>query len=377
MLLPTAVVAQERSSFQVRYSLKILGALGNTFDSEAHGLNDRGSVAGQSFLPDNTLHAFFSRKGSIADLGTLGGPDSFVDVANHTVNDKDVVVGYSETSTPDPNAENFCNPFFTNNLVCLAFAWENGVMMPLPTLGGTNGQALGINNRAQIVGQAEGPNPDPCSPFALEVSAVIWRNGQVEQVLPPFGGSAAVANAINDNGDAVGISGCNATGIFYAVLWQHGNPINLGSLGGTFGNFAYDINNKGQVVGQSDLPGDNFHDPFLWQDGVMNDLGNLPGLPNGVAIGINNRGQVVGFSQDANGDENTAVAVLWENGTMTDLNTLIPSCSPLFLMEAAAINDRGEIAGWGRLSNGDIRPFLLTASQADKQDCQNTIETPE
>jgi hypothetical protein len=29
-------------------------------------------------------------------------------------------------------------------------------------------------------------------------------------------------------------------------------------------------------------------------------------------------------------------------------------------MEAVAINDRGQIAGWGRLFNGDIRPFLLT-----------------
>ena len=184
MLLPTAVVAQERSSFQVRYSLKILGALGNTFDSEAHGLNDRGSVAGQSFLPDNTLHAFFSRKGSIADLGTLGGPDSFVDVANHTVNDKDVVVGYSEISEQDPNAENFCNPNFTNGLVCLAFAWEKGVMTALPTLGGTNATAAGINNRGQIVGVAETPNSDPCSFAFLQVEAAVWQNGKVE-ALPP------------------------------------------------------------------------------------------------------------------------------------------------------------------------------------------------
>jgi probable HAF family extracellular repeat protein len=315
-------------------------------------------VPGQSFLSNGELHAFFWREGVLTDLHTLGGPDSFVNVANHTVNERDVVVGYSETSTPDPNAENFCNPNFMNGLVCLPFAWENGLMTPLPTLGGTNGQALGINNRGQIVGQAESPNSDSCSPFALQVSAVIWRNGQIEQVLSPIGGSAAVANAINDNGDAVGLSGCNPT--FYAVLWQHGKPINLGSLGGAFGNIPFDLNNKGQVVGQSDLPGDIFHDPFLWQDGVMTDLGNLPGLPNGQAIGINNRGQVVGFSQDANGDENSAVAVLWEKGTMTDLNTLIPADSPLFLMEAAAINDRGQIAGWGRLSNGDIRPFLLS-----------------
>src|ERR1700730_10805828 len=84
-----------------RYSLKVLGALGNTFDSEAHGLNNRGSVPGQSFLPSGALHAFFWWKGVMTDLGTLGGPDSFVLVVNHTISEKDVVVGYSETSTPE------------------------------------------------------------------------------------------------------------------------------------------------------------------------------------------------------------------------------------------------------------------------------------
>jgi probable HAF family extracellular repeat protein len=343
-----------------RYSLEILGALGNTFDSEAHGLNNRGSVAGQSFLSGNeVLHAFFWQKEVMTDLGTLGGPDSFVNVANHTVNERNVVAGFSETSEQDPNSENFCNPFFANGLVCLGFAWESGVMTPLPTLGGTNGQALGINNRGQIIGLAEGPNTDSCSPFALEVKPVIWRNGQVEQVLPQLGGTAAYANAINDNGDAVGQSGCVATNTFLAVLWRHGRPINLGGLGGIFGNLAFDVNNKDQVVGVSDLPGDTIHHGYLWQNGVMTDLGNLPGLPTSVANGINNQSQIVGFSQDANGDDNTAVAVLWENGSILDLNTVIPPGSPLFLMEAVAINDGGEIAGWGQLADGSIRPFLL------------------
>lgn len=345
----------------VRYSLKILGTLGNTFDSEAHGLNNRGSVPGQSFLPSGALHAFFWRKGVMTDLGTLGGPDSFVLVANHTISEKDVVVGYSETSTPDPNAENFCNnaPIFAHNLTCLAFVAEKGVMTPLPTLGGTNATAAGINNRGQVVGVAETPDSDPCSPFALQVEAVIWQDGRIQQILSPFGGSVAAGNAINDNGDVVGLSGCVTSNV-YAVLWRHGKPINLGTLGGAFGNIPFDINNEGQVVGQSDLLGDTFHHGFFWEKGAMTDVGSLPGLPTSIAQGVNNQGKVVGFSQDANGDDVSSVAFLWQNGVLTDLNTLIPVGSPLFLMEAVAINDRGQIAGWGRLSNGDIRPFLLT-----------------
>jgi len=149
---------QQDSTKLQHYKLTVLDTLGAAFDSEAHGLNNRDSVLGQSFLPNGALHAFFWRKGVMTELGTLGGPDSFVNVANHTVSERDVVVGYSETSTPDPNAENFCNPNFANNLVCLPFVWEKGMMTPLPTLGGTNATAAGINNRGQIVGVAETPN---------------------------------------------------------------------------------------------------------------------------------------------------------------------------------------------------------------------------
>lgn len=390
LAVPLGLAAQgTQHPHLVRYSLEVLGTLdgtpcgrplppgsctGGTF-SEAHGLNNTGATAGQSLLMSNSLplHAFFWQKGVMTDLGTLGGQNSLVPVANHTVNERDAVIGNSETSTPDPNGEDLCG--LGTFSICLPFVWQDGVLTALPTLGGNNGNSGGINNRGQIVGTVETPNSDPCSlPFAQQIQAVIWEHGVVQEVLPPFGGTAAAANAINDNGQVVGESGC-VSGNTYAVLWQHGRAINLGSLGGVTGNLAFDINNKGQVVGQSDLPGDTVHHPFLWQKGVMTDLGSLSdALPNSQAIGINNQGQVVGFSQDAAGDEDSSVAVLWENGTITDLNTVIPAGSPLFLMEATAINDRGEIAGFGRLTNGDHRGFILTpchAARAGANHCED------
>jgi len=123
-------------------------------------------------------------------------------------------------------------------------------MTPLPTLGGNNAEANGINSRGEVGGQAETPNLDLCSPFFLQVEAVIWRNGQIQQVLPPLGGSVGVVNAINDNGQAVGIvgiAGC-VTGNLHAVLWQRGTPIDLGNLGGVTNSFAFAINNRGQVI---------------------------------------------------------------------------------------------------------------------------------
>jgi hypothetical protein len=53
---------------------------------------------------------------------------------------------------------------------------------------------------------------------------------------------------------------------------------------------------------------------------------------------------------------------LWKNGSMTDLNTLIPSNSPLHLLQPFSINDHGEIAGIGVTSDGNIHAFLASPS---------------
>jgi hypothetical protein len=45
---------------------------------------------------------------------------------------------------------------------------------------------------------------------------------------------------------------------------------------------------------------------------------------------------------------------------MTDLNTLIPPESPKFLLEAVGINDRGQIAGFGHLPDGEVHGYVLT-----------------
>lgn len=357
------LAAQEERAESPRpqhYKLTILPTLGGTF-ANGWGVNNRGWVAGHSTLAgDQVYHEFLWRSGVITDLGTLGGPNS----NSGTVNDRGAVLGFSDTSTPDPNGEDFCG--FGTYLICLPFVWENGVMTPLPTLGGNNSFIGGINNRGQIVGVSETPNFDPCSFAFLQVEATIWENGTVEE-LPPFpGDGGGNATAINDNGQAVGATGCTATNTIRAVLWPdgpNGGVIDLGNLGGTSFNIAFDINNRGQVIGQSNLPSGMLHG-FLWQNGVISDLGSLPGLPTSQADGINNQGQVVGFSEDANGDDSTAVAWIWQNGVMTDLNTLIPPSSPLFLMEALSINDHGEIAGFGSLSNGDVGSFLLIPCEA-------------
>jgi probable HAF family extracellular repeat protein len=363
LAIPVRLAAQEQKKGPPRYTITDLGTLGGTF-SAASGVNNEGAVLGASSLPgDTVVRVFIWQNGVMTDLGTLGGPNS-IDLGPNPINNRGAVVGSSNTSTPDPNGEDFC--FDPASLVCLPFVWQHGVMTPLPLLGGINGAAFQLNNRGQIVGAAENSTPDPtCEPpQVLQLRAVIWEKGQVRELPPFLGDPDATAGAINDKGQAVGSSGpCTLIfgNSFHALLWQNGRAIDLGNLGGATGNIAIQINNRGQIVGQSGRS-DGFVHAFLWENGVMADLGALSGShPISQALGINEKGQVVGFAQDANGDESSSIALLWQNGILTDLNSLIPADSPWFLQEAFSINDRGQIVGhMFNTTTGEVHGFLAT-----------------
>jgi probable HAF family extracellular repeat protein len=122
-------------------------------------------------------------------------------------------------------------------------------------------------------------------------------------------------------------------------------------------NVAFAINNAGQIVGESDPQGDATTYAVLWQNGTMTNLGTLPGDFMSVAYDINAQGQVVGSSCTADGN---CRAFLWDKGVMMDLNSLIPSGSPLYLTFGSGINDQGEISGYAVLkSNTNEQPGFL------------------
>ena len=90
----------------------------------------------------------------------------------------------------------------------------------------------------------------------------------------------------------------------------------------------------------------------------MRDLGTLPGDSASLALGINDKGEVVGASLDASFNPR---AILWENGPMTDLNTLVAANpSGLYLLIAESINSSGEIAGLAVTRTGELHGFLAT-----------------
>jgi probable HAF family extracellular repeat protein len=362
----------ERHKEQTYYVVKDLGTLGGT-QGVAEGISDRGWVVGDANLAgDQSGHAFLWRDGAMTDLGTLGGVNS---QEQWPVKDnRGLIVGSSETADMDPFAEDFCG-FDANaglpptGLICVGFLWEDGVMTALPTLGGNNAQALGVNNRGQAVGMAEQGTQDPncIPPQVLDIQAVLWgpNPGEIQTFSPLPGDISAWGIGINDAGQVVGLSGnCvspnfNAPGATtpqHAVVWQHGTITNIGTLGGSF-IFPWAINAKGQITGQASPPGDTTIHAFLWQKGVMVDLGVVPGDFLSGAFGLNDAGEVVGGSCDQNFN---CRAFLWRNGVMVDVNSLVPAGStPLYLFFGNDINSSGEIAAYAfDQSNGEFHAAL-------------------
>jgi probable HAF family extracellular repeat protein len=362
---------------QTVYEVTDLASLGGTA-SGGSSINNRGWVAGFSNLPgDQIRRAALWRDRSIVDLGTLGGPNS--SVVWPVKNNRGVIAGIAETGEIDPLGEAWsCSAFFPGEPtghICLGFVWESGEMRALPTLGGNNGFATGVNRQGQVVGWAENTVRDPtCNPpQVLQFRAVIWgfRDGRIQELPPLPGDTVTAATAINDRGQVVGISGIcdNAVGRFsarHAVRWEHGMVTDIGNLGGRAWHTPMAVNQRGDVVGFSNLPGDeggrfNAH-AFLWTErGGITDLGTLPGDTTSQALGINARRQVVGLSCGASGCR----AFLWEDRVMVDLNTLVAPGHAGDLVTAGDINDAGVITGETLdRETGDRLAFVASPTRA-------------
>jgi probable HAF family extracellular repeat protein len=345
-------------------------------------------------------HAFLWGDGVLHDLKPLpGGRGS----CGQWINDLGVVVGAAEDGSIDPS---------TGYPAVVAAAWVHDKAFALGSLGGSEGVAFAINNRDQIAGAAETDNIDAFGEGIFwfggnQVHTFLWQNGSLKD-LGTLGGPDSQGFYINDQGEVAGLSYINNvvnpnTGIpdVHPFLWKDGRMIDLGSLGGGFG-FPNAVNNRSEVVGQMDLPGDQPGQghPFLWRRGALMDLGTLGGV-GGEANWINDAGQVVGtadlpdqthhafvwrngkmidlgtvgtdacsngvsinFFGQATGTStdchgNVLHLFLWEHGTMTDLSALIEPGSDATLTDPVMINDHGEIAGLGFLSDGTPRAVLL------------------
>ena len=370
IILLTMLTAPVRLAAQVRYNVFDVGTLGGTL-SNPNTINNRGQITGISSLTgDIVAHAFFWENGNIIDLGTLGGPLSLGAGINES---GEVVVG-ADTAQFGGLQNTVCSAA----AICRMFVWRDGinVVPDLGTLdGGTDtgiydlvsfgGGTSFINNRHQVIGQADIPAIDPNNPPFAVSRAFLWDRGVMTDLGSLSEGHNVSASAINDEGQVVGVSEFTSgpdplLGFppVHAFVWDKGVMTDLEAFPDAKLSIALGNNNAGQIVGLSTIPGDVDLHAAVWSKGTLTDLGTFPGDSDSNANAINARGQIVGASSGPD----TMRAMLWENGVGIDLNTLIPANSGWQLLYAAGINARGQITGFGiRDTNPNgLNTFLLT-----------------
>jgi probable HAF family extracellular repeat protein len=392
------------AQFPAHYTVVDLGPVGpSTSNGQPFVITGNGLISGETVVAnprnssESVSQAVLWEETNLKVISSpgLGGPNSVA----YGVNIWGQAVGQADTQTRDPNGEDFCGStalgLTHSGNTCVPFQWQNGTMVELPRLRnqagteGNNGIATQNNNFGMVAGTVENGEVDSTcpgaavSPQTIQFKPVIWTkpfplsHAQLQELPTVDGDPDGIAYAINDLGQAVGASGpCgpfntlfqnNLTAI-HAVLWRNNKAIDLGNLGGDgmfFGIFAEGLNDHGQVVGTSDTAGDQSFHAFLWQQGHITDLGTVTGDSFSAAVTISNNGMVLGISLDASFNPR---AVLWRNGTATDLNTLVPQNTALYLQSACSINAKGEIIGFAVLKSNRSESHAYLAKPVNDSD---------
>lgn len=332
------------------YQITDLGTLGGT-SSFALDVNNKGQVTGNAQTPTTTpsprLNAFSwgPPSGPMTNLGVLPGSNNFS--RGYAINDNGVIVGESDNNTSQ------------------AFRSENSTMTNLGSLGGNSGVAHDINNAGLIVGISS--NGSISRPFVYD--GTLHDLGTIAGTADTTGRAWSISNS----GLIAGVSGRGGSLSSHATLWEGGAGGTRTDLGALVdpSNFsqAYAVNDNHQVVGSSVVgkvsptSSTDLNHAFLWQGGVMSDLGTLTSRPTFIqseAKDINASGLAVGYvAQFFNSPTLGGAAVLWEPGTILDLNTSLVNGIGWNLQTAEGINDRGQIVGYGQFQ-GSTRAFLLT-----------------
>lgn len=314
------------------YTIVDLGTLGGTA-SYAYDVNIHGDVVGTSTTSTGETRAFLYQNGSMTNLGVLDGTNNYSQAFG--INDAGVVVGVSTQNGSAVGSR--------------PFAYSAGTMTFVGSLGGNYGWANEINNSGQIVGISAKSN-------GITHAFVKAFGSMIDLGSLSTTNDYSIAYGINDLGSVAGYStiGPNFSDAF---LYHNGSMQDIGNLGGFSRGFS--VNNSDHVTGSSIVDGNGNEHAFLWHDGTLSDLGTTGGAVTSHGLGINNLDQVVGtLVFDLNHGELNH-GFLYSNGNMIDVNTLLPQNSGWVLRDAQAINDVGQIVGFG-IINGQERAYLLS-----------------
>lgn len=180
-----------------------LGSLGSVARFGVVGMNDLGEIVGTGVLSETLgIRPLLFRPGvGLIDLGTVGGggQPSAISGQPSAINNRSVVVGGDYTYPPSQ-----------------AFIWREGAGMTL--LAQPDGtrppdtDAYDVNDDGLVV-------VGMWSAAGTLVRAFAWLPATGFVDLGTLGGPIALAEAVNERGDVVGVSS-TASGAYHAALWE-------------------------------------------------------------------------------------------------------------------------------------------------------------
>jgi probable HAF family extracellular repeat protein len=300
-------------------------------------LNNDGVVTGEIVNPDGSISLGKWSNGVLTNLGAPPGlPSGFNRVRPFGINGSGTIVGGIHTHAGE--------------LPARAFVHRDSSYTVLPLLHPTDlgGVAIGINSRGQVVGFDRTSNQN--------TQAWLWSDGAYSRL--SVSGTNTVAVGINSSGTIVGYRRVNFIRRLLTGQYRHSGQMGYVSGHGTtqyLNGPVHAINDLGVAAGASTPPGHVMRTrakgeamATVFKDGIATAIVSLPS----AAFGVNSAGDVIGSYRAGSGSR----AFIWSS-----------KCGALDITPAgyrsavaAAINNRGDVLGYGERESGSTQDFLLT-----------------
>jgi uncharacterized membrane protein len=334
LLLHPRATAEPSCSGATHYRVVELVGAAN-LATEAAAINSKGEVAG--FSEDDILVSYALRWNSAGSLEMLS-PNRSAQAL--TIADDGTVAGRITTSQGSRGA--LWNP--------------NGEMRWLePLRGHEDSAASAVNSLGTAVGTSANTNG--------ETFAVAWHGARAASALSAAHATSSAAADINDDGAIVGHAEYEVAPLQRAMLWRVRGATTLPGLGAGFDR-AEAISSTGIVAGTSVDPSTDEPHAVVWRAGRIEDLGAKLGERASAAHGVNRCGAVVG-EVVADPIRGRTSAVVWFGGTATELDKMVSDGEGWTFVTARAINDAGEIVGYGYLQGRvEATAYLLKPERA-------------
>lgn len=307
--------------------------------AEPNSINSKGEMAGRLFYPSSSIHssAYWAPDGSITQLEQ---PGSKSEASVYAINDSGVMVGAVLTAD--------VYPVWTPRAHAVLWTLtEGGRRLPMPV----DSFAVDINSAGDILVQI--PN---------SLAVVLGRNGEHLSIEFP-NGSLGGAGSLNDDRHVAGSYRKGALDTPYRWSPTRGfEALRMPSGFGFEHGYPSSIQRDGSVVGRCSGPGTFGPRAVAWdaagQPHVLST--SLIHMAQSSAWDGNDNGWIVGYQFGISSTSSllSSYGTLWIDGTPYEVEQLLEPGAVLEVYDASAVNDAGQIAGWG-LVRGKRRAFRL------------------